>query len=110
MQVGDREVLSRDFSDVIPTLSERCPCGVYFIQVIKDMEIEHHLNDIKYALYQLRVARGQLLKDVPYNELSHEAKAELVASAHHLHYSTGLELRKVVRRRRYVWRFVDRRK
>lgn len=67
------------------------------------------IRDIEQSLFRLRVTRGQYLSDIPYESLASEVRQDLLREATMIHNHTHLELRLVVRKGRYVWRFLDRR-
>ena len=71
------------------------------------MRTRTKLQDAQVALYRYRLARGRYLSDVPYEELCREEIAELMQDAAQIVRHTGFELRLMIRKHRYVWRFVD---
>lgn len=74
---------------------------------IHRMNTYEQIQDIQQSLYRLRVAQGQYLRDVPYDDLCRECHAELWGDAIHLHSLPDLELRLVKRGHKMVWRFMN---
>ena len=72
------------------------------------MRTRHRINEARLAFFGYRVSQGTYLKDVAYEELCAEARADIGHEARHLCTRTNLELRRVKRRGRKVWRFIDR--
>lgn len=71
------------------------------------MRSRHAIQEIQISLHQMRVAKGQCLRDVPFDDLAPEFKAELRREARDIFFNTGLTVRRVRRGRRRVWRFID---
>ncbi|MGI1661370.1 hypothetical protein ACRDNQ_03930 [Palleronia sp. KMU-117] len=72
------------------------------------MRTIHQLQDIQRAIYQFRVAQGRYLKDIPYESLCDEARADIIKDARIILFRTNLRIRLVRRNGQRVWRFVDR--
>lgn len=70
------------------------------------MRVKYQLIDIKHAIFHLRKSQGKYLSDVTYEDLSQEAMDDLLQDAELL-LKSGVELRRVVRKGKYVWRFMN---
>lgn len=66
------------------------------------------LQDIQVTIYHFRVSQGRYLTDIRYEELCREAIAEMGRDAEAILLATKLDLRRVRRKGRKVWRFLDR--
>lgn len=71
------------------------------------MRTDNKVQDVKLALYRLRMSRGRYLSDVPLCDLCKEEQFSLAEDAERLLFSTGIELRRVKRGHRKVWRFMN---
>lgn len=71
------------------------------------MRRKHQLIDIKHAIFNLRKSQGRYLSDMTYEDLCQEEMDELEEVALLL-IGSDMELRKVQRKKRYVWRFMNR--
>lgn len=71
------------------------------------MRTIHELKHIQRCLFELRVSQGRYLKDVAYDELCKEEIADLMKDAEHLHFKTKFVLRKIRKKRKWVWRFMN---
>jgi hypothetical protein len=65
------------------------------------------IRDLQTQLFRYRVSRGQYLSDVPFSDLCLEERIAIAEDTRTMIYNTGLELRLVVRKRKWVWRFLD---
>lgn len=65
------------------------------------------LKDVQVSLFRLRVERGIYLSDVTYDDLCREEHMELMKQARLIVLKTELELRRVQRHRKKVWRFMN---
>lgn len=70
------------------------------------MRSRYIIQDIQVSLYRMRVAKGELLKDVALEDLAPEYRAELAKDASLIH-QTQMTLRRVRRQGKRVWRFID---
>lgn len=71
------------------------------------MRTDTKVQDIKLALYRLRVSKGRYLSDVSLCDLCKEEQSALAQDAEHLLLRTGMVLRLVKRGHRMVWRFTN---
>jgi ribosome recycling factor len=71
------------------------------------MRSRYTIQDIQISLYRMKVAKGELLKDVPLEDLAPEYRAELARDASVIHHQTKLAVRRVWRGKKKVWRFID---
>ncbi|MFG6647516.1 hypothetical protein ACGYLM_01470 [Sulfitobacter sp. 1A10445] len=71
------------------------------------MKARYAIQDIQVSLYRMRVAKGELLKDVPLADLAPEYRALLAEEAIYIHHNTGITIRRVRRGGKKVWRFID---
>lgn len=71
------------------------------------MRTQAELRHIQKALYHMRVAQGRYLTDVAYEELCPQEIANLIAEATHLHFKTGIVLRRVIIQGKRKWRFMN---
>lgn len=65
------------------------------------------ISSQRVALYHLRIQNGRYLRDIPLDNLSDIEQDDLKRCARVLVTKTRLEVRRVKRGRRRVWRFVD---
>lgn len=65
------------------------------------------IRDLQEQIFQYRVQRGRYLSDVPFSDLCLEERIDIASDTRTMIFSTGLELRLVVRKRKRVWRFLD---
>jgi len=72
------------------------------------MRSRYAIQDIQLSLHQMKVAKGELLKDTSFDDLAPEYRAELQADAKHIHHRTKIIPRRVLRGKKKVWRFIDR--
>lgn len=70
------------------------------------MRTHLRIIDIKLALYELRRSKGRYLSDTSYQDLRQEEHDDLEECALLL-IRSDMELRRVVRERRRVWRFMN---
>jgi len=82
--------------------------------VYSTLSVEKHMRkrirevrDIQTQIYKNRVDRGQYLSDIPLRDLCMEERISVAKDTQDILYKTGLELRKVIRQKKLVWRFVD---
>lgn len=71
------------------------------------MRSRYNIQDVQLSLFRMRVAKGELLKDVALNDLAQEYRTELIADATHIHHHTNFKVRRVRRGGKRVWRFID---
>jgi len=71
------------------------------------MRSRYSIQHIQLSLYSMRVAKGELLRDVSFMDLAPEYRTELTADAFAIHHHTNLTVKRVRRGRRKVWRFID---
>lgn len=78
------------------------------------MHSRYSIQDIQLSLFKLKRAKGELLKDVSFQELTPEYRATLAAEARYIHSSTNITVRRVWRGKKKcwrnnqkVWRFID---
>ena len=65
------------------------------------------IRDLQQQLYHYRVSRGRYLSDISFLDLCLEERIEIADDTRNMIFSTGLTLRLVVRKKRKVWRFLD---
>lgn len=66
------------------------------------MRTRHKLYDLQMSLHMERIARRELLSDVPYKSLTPEVRAEIETRAKQLYHPL------MEREKKMVWRFLNR--
>lgn len=72
------------------------------------MRKKTELHHIQVSLFRLRVSKGRYPTDIAYEDLCREEIADLMADAVNIYENTQLDLRRVKREGKTVWRFINR--